>query len=66
MGFLRSEYDLGFSPSSATRDGKYHKLKVEIVGPDGRPLRVTDQKGRRRKVIVYAREGYVAAQPAAH
>lgn len=66
VGFLRSEYNLGFSPSSATRDGKYHKLKVEIVGPDGRPLRVTDQKGRRRKVIVYAREGYLAAQPAAH
>jgi len=65
VGFLRSEYDLGFSPSSATLDGKYHKLRVEIVGPDGRPLRVTDQKGRKRKVIVYAREGYVAPQPAA-
>lgn len=65
VGFLRSEYDLGFSPSSATLDGKYHKLKVEIVGPDGRPLKVTDQKGRRRKIIVYAREGYVAAPPSA-
>jgi VWFA-related protein len=49
VGFLRSEYDLGFSPSSATRDGKYHKLKVEIIGPDGRPLRVTDQKGKTAK-----------------
>jgi len=62
VGFLRSEYELGFSPSRARRDGKYHKLKVEIVGPDGRPLRVTDQKGRRRKVIVYVRQGYVSAQ----
>jgi VWFA-related protein len=60
VGFLRSEYDLGFSPSSATLDGRYHKLKVEIVGPDGNPLRVTDAKGRRRKITVYARDGYVA------
>lgn len=67
VGFLRSEYDLGFSPSETMRDDKYHKLKVEIVGPDGRPLRITDAKGRRRKVVVYAREGYVAAKkPAKH
>jgi VWFA-related protein len=67
VGFLRSEYDLGFSPSNATRDGKYHKLKVEIVGPDGSPLRITDAKGKRRKAVVYAREGYVAAkEPARH
>lgn len=60
VGFLRSEYDLGFSPPSASLDGKYHKLKVEVVGADGKPLRVTDAKGRQRKVEVYAREGYVA------
>jgi len=67
VGFLRSEYDLGFSPSSAKLDGKYHKLKVEIVGPDGKPLRVTNAKGKRRKVVAYAREGYVAAtEPARH
>jgi VWFA-related protein len=57
--FLRNQYRLGFSPSNAALDGKYHKLKVEIVGPDGKPLMVTNQKGKRRKVIVYAREGYV-------
>lgn len=67
VGFLRSEYDLGFSPSDATRDGKYHKLKVEIVGPGGSPLRITDAKGKRRKAVVYAREGYVAAkEPTRH
>jgi hypothetical protein len=31
---------------------------------DGRPLRVVDKKGRTRKVIVYAREGYVAKRAA--
>jgi VWFA-related protein len=60
VGFLRNEYDLGFSPSTESLDGKYHKLKVEIVARDGRPLRIVDKKGRTRKVIVYAREGYVA------
>lgn len=57
---LRNQYRLGFSPPDSARDGKYHKLKVVVVAPDGKPLKVTDQKGRRRKVEVYAREGYVA------
>lgn len=62
VGFLRSEYDLGFSPSSSALDGRYHKLKVEVVGPAGDPLRVTDAKGRRRKIVVYARDGYTATK----
>lgn len=59
-GTLRDQYALSFSPPRDARDGKYHKLKIEIVGQDGRPLKVTDRKGRPRKVIVYAREGYTA------
>jgi len=60
VGFLRNEYDLGFSPSKETLDGKYHKLRVEIVAKDGRPLRVVDKRGKSRKVEVYARQGYMA------
>jgi len=60
VGFLRSEYDVGFSPPSSALDGRYHKLRVQIVGSDGNPLRVTDAKGRRRKITVYARDGYLA------
>lgn len=60
VGFLRNEYDLGFAPTKESLDGKYHKLKVEIVARDGRPLRVVDKKGKTRKVEVYARQGYVA------
>lgn len=59
-GFLRSEYTLTFRPPVATRDGRFHRLKVEIIGPDGKPLKVTDEKGKQRKVDVYAREGYTA------
>ena len=62
VGFLRSEYDLGFSPNSSALDGRYHKLKVEVVGPNGDPLRVIDAKGRRRKVVVYTRDGYAATK----
>jgi VWFA-related protein len=59
-GTLRNQYALSFSPPKNMRDSKYHKLRIEIVGRDGRPLTVTDKKGRSRKVIVYAREGYTA------
>jgi hypothetical protein len=31
---------------------------VELVAPDGTPLIVLDQKGKKQKVVVYAREGY--------
>lgn len=58
VGVLRSEYTLTFRPPRESRDGRYHRLKVEVVGPDGKPLKVTDDKSRSRKVEVLAREGY--------
>lgn len=58
--FLRSQYRIGFSPANLVHDGKYHKLKVEVVRPDGSPLIVTNPKGKRQKPQVYAREGYTA------
>jgi VWFA-related protein len=60
--FLRSQYRIGFSPAKLVQDGKYHKLKVEIVTPDGKPLVVTNPKGKRQKPRVYAREGYTAVK----
>jgi VWFA-related protein len=57
--FLRAQYTLGFAPSTP-QDGKYHKLKVEVVDPQGNPLTVADKKGKQKKVIVYARQGYTA------
>src|SRR5690242_9980339 len=59
--FLRSQYSIGFSPDNRARDGKYHKLKVEIVQPDGSPLIVNGPKGKPQKLVVYAREGYIAS-----
>lgn len=66
VGFLRNEYSLTFRPPVESRDGLYHRLKVEIVGPDGKPLKVTNEEGKRRKIEVYAREGYVAPRDQAH
>jgi VWFA-related protein len=59
-GTLSNQYGISFSPPQESRDGKYHKLKVEVIGTDGLPLKVTDRKGKARNVMVYAREGYAA------
>jgi VWFA-related protein len=59
-GSLRNEYSLGYIPSNQKNDGKYRKIKVELVAPDGGPLTVLDQKGKKRKFQVYARQGYTA------
>ena len=59
-GSLRNEYSLGYISSNSNHDGKYHKLKVELVADNGGPLIITDQKGKKRKFQVYARQGYTA------
>ena len=60
--FLRHQYSLSYSPTNGAKDGKFHKVKVELVAPDGGPLTVVDQKGKKQKYQVYAREGYQAAK----
>jgi VWFA-related protein len=57
---IRNEYNLAYHPSNTKLDGTYRKLKVEVVGPDGSPIKVKDQKGKDVKYQVIAREGYTA------
>jgi len=57
---LRNQYSLSYSPSNRARDGKFRKVKIDLVAPDGGPLTITDQKGKKQKYQLYAREGYVA------
>lgn len=57
---LRTEYSLGFIPSNSAKDGKYHKLKVELVDSDGSPLRIVNEKGKPVKYRLNARDGYYA------
>jgi VWFA-related protein len=60
--YLRNQYSLTYTPTTGANDGKFHKVKIELVQPDGSPLAVTDQKGKKQKVVVYAREGYTAVK----
>jgi VWFA-related protein len=62
--YLRSQYTLGFTPSTSP-DGKYHKLKLEIVDEQGNPMMQPDKKGKMKKVIVIARQGYTSPKPTA-
>jgi VWFA-related protein len=57
---IRHEYSLAYSPSNTKLDGTYRKLKVQVVAPDGGPLKVKDQKGKDVKIEVVARDGYTA------
>lgn len=61
VGFLHNEYELSFTPPKQSLDGRYHRLKVEVVGPDRKRLRVFNEKGKSRNVEVYAPQGYVAS-----
>jgi len=57
---IRNQYTVSYSPTNTKLDGTYRKLKVQVVNPDGSPLKVKDQKGKDVKIDVVAREGYTA------
>lgn len=57
---IRNQYTLSYSPTNSKLDGTYRKLKVQVVAPDGGPLKVKDQKGKDVKIDVVARDGYTA------
>lgn len=46
---LRTQYSIGFRPSSFANDGKWHKLKIKVQPPRGFP-----------RLFVRGREGYFA------
>lgn len=57
---IRKQYSLSYHPTNSKLDGTYRKLKVQVVGPDGGPLKVKDQKGKDVKIEVVSRDGYTA------
>jgi VWFA-related protein len=57
---IRNQYSLSYHPTNSKLDGTYRKLKVQVVAPDGGPLKVRDQKGKDQKIDVVARDGYTA------
>ncbi|MEN6533663.1 MAG: VWA domain-containing protein, partial [Bryobacteraceae bacterium] len=58
---LRNQYSMTYQPTNQTRDGKFRKIKVDLVNPaTNEPLRITDQKGKPLKYQVFAKNGYTA------
>jgi hypothetical protein len=61
---LRNQYSLAYNPSNQEKDGKFRKIKVELVNPaTGEPLKITDEKGKPIKYTVVAKAGYNAPRP---
>jgi Ca-activated chloride channel homolog len=57
---LRNQYTLAYHPSNVARDGKYRKIKVELVNPsNGEPLKVVEN-GKPVKYQIMAKAGYNA------
>ena len=57
---LRNQYSLAYHPSNQARDGKFRKIKVELVNPEtNEPLRIVEN-GKPIKYQVIAKPGYTA------
>ena len=50
---LRNQYSIGYVPLNPTKDGKFRKLKVDVVDENGTPVKT---------VVVRAKEGYQASK----
>jgi len=58
---LRNQYSITFNPTNQARDGKFRKLKVELVNPaTNEPLKVVDEKGKPIKYQIISKAGYTA------
>jgi Ca-activated chloride channel homolog len=58
---LRNQYALAYHPTNIARDGKFRRIKVELINPEtNEPLRITNEKGKAIKYQVIAKAGYKA------
>jgi Ca-activated chloride channel homolog len=58
---MRSQYALAYHPTNTARDGKFRRIKVELVNPEtNEPLRMTNEKGKPIKYQIVAKAGYKA------
>ncbi len=58
---LRNQYRLTYEPSNTAHDGKFRKIKVQLIDPQtNKELRIVDQKGKNIKYQILAKAGYVA------
>lgn len=58
---LRKQYVLTYTPTNSARDGKFRKLKVEVIDPaTNKALVIKDPKGKNIKYQIVAKNGYTA------
>ncbi len=57
---LRNQYSIAYQPSNQAKDGKFRKLKVELVDPATGSLLSIKEKGKPVKYTVIAKQGYTA------
>jgi Ca-activated chloride channel family protein len=58
---LRNQYSITYHPTNQAKDGKFRKIKVELVNPaNGEPLRIIDEKSKPMKYQIIAKQGYNA------
>ena len=60
---IRNEYIVSYRPSNTAQDGSYRKIKVELVDNEGMPLQMVDEKKKKLKYTISARDGYKARLP---
>ena len=57
---IRNQYTITYQSTNSKQDGTYRKLKVELVGPDDKPITIKDEKNHEVKYQIIARDGYTA------
>jgi len=58
---LRGQYAITYQPTNQKRDGKFRRIRVELVDPaTNQPLRIVDENGKPIKYTVVAKNGYTA------
>jgi VWFA-related protein len=58
---MREQYSLSYHPTNLARDGKFRRIKVELINPaTNEPFRIVDGKNKPIKYTVIAKAGYKA------
>ena len=58
---MRDQYSISYHPTNVAKDGKFRRIKVELINPDNNEqLRITNQKGKPIKYQILAKAGYKA------